>query len=1112
MEVITFDPLSEFEILETFDFEEEVQRSENLRFFTLKDQLNDYLQKMLPKDKNVSKFEIKRLKREVDRFEEAYTDAVTVTDSDYKVDKQRKTLNVPWVKGIYETFEHTSYSLRTDWEPLFAKENRSIPQYYSRMLTALPHPYKTIGNEGILLSEDATVVDEEGKNTIHALGSYLRSKTVIHEDGTLDIALLPVANTSDDIRIKGYYLERRELEIPKPLADHPFLSSNMPSSIITDEPLLDIFPTIQSIVNHGVPQTTDPYGEGMKFLKLYDVKLSQISWESWKRQFPPVDTITISPSVLSVTFPEQAYETQPSKSLQDSYVVKWDEGFAPRFWLMNQEDAGNFVIKMLLTSASDAGNVAVIPVEIEPETQFPYSTAEECYTFDTFQSFLESGVYRPPKWDLLNKAIEKGVELPKGICIPADYIRQEQRKLISSTRIPWQENMKNSILEDHAKLLKKLQKADPIKKAEKYEKIERKPDSEMKRFVISIMNDLERTDLDKAIAIQKLVTELQHVGRIYLDKNDKFVVCSHTIALLKGELADSHLLFYDEWTSILEGSRVCKYCGEVINNDVIVAQDEFDSNGGVIISHDVLPTDEFVGEASFSTSIQKLQKMFIVGRTSELILSLMINLLQILPEEKQLLPILQTIREVSEPLRRNAKISQQQKDRLEGVFGVIGIVFLLQTHNPFLYPRRAVSKLTGYPRDSEDPKQADIVSSLLTVLKTQYEHSPNLFKGATSELFKEITINSRKVKEEVIRYMAPFITKFRPQLQEARERYNESTPLEVATKPQIDFPIIHVTKTSFGVHDKPTKEEMPTICRVPGPNAYIVGSKQPIVSQAPLKLQEHIEQPENARAVVSKVSKLPSVAFTDAEIRTMKTIGIPTAFAKNEKIVKFLKSKEDTVAFVTFLSRLLDILSEHEYDIKKSITFRSSIVYMKADKSLTKDIAIGLIYQLLSDISKNAPIVKIITEAVKHDMVLKMIFLTKVEAEAENEALRASERETLKKKLRTMNDTEREITKMLLDIGIADYLITNADREFFAVRYAQSKPEEVELEGDEVPQVVEEGDVMELRDYVENGDAPRGEGGVELQVDYGDYGDRLVRDYDDYGNTGVIDDGEGFGS
>ena len=139
-----------------------------------------------------------------------------------------------------------------------------------------------------------------------------------------------------------------------------------------------------------------------------------------------------------------------------------------------------------------------------------------------------------------------------------------------------------------------------------------------------------------------------------------------------------------------------------------------------------------------------------------------------------------------------------------------------------------------------------------------------------------------------------------------------------------------------------------------------------------------------------------------------------------------------------------------------------------------------------------------------------MIFLTSEEAEAETEALRTSERETLKKKLRTMNDTEREITKMLLDIGIADFLITNADREFFATRYAQTKTE-LEEAVEEDANVPEEGH-NDTRDYVENGDVPLGEGGVELQVDYGDYGDRAVRDYDDYGNTGVVDDGEGFGS
>jgi len=242
----------------------------------------------------------------------------------------------------------------------------------------------------------------------------------------------------------------------------------------------------------------------------------------------------------------------------------------------------------------------------------------------------------------------------------------------------------------------------------------------------------------------------------------------------------------------------------------------------------------------------------------------------------------------------------------------------------------------------------------------------------------------------------------------------------------------------------------------------------------------------------------------------MKSGGIPKVFSKIEKLVTFLNSKEDAVAFLTLFNRLLDILSNNKYDIKELIDYRTKSVYLTSDKVLTKDIAIGLVYELLEKISKSNALVKVITEAVKRDVVLQMIFLTSEEAVRENEALRTAERETLKKKLRSMNDTSREITKMLLDIGIADFLITNADREFFARQYANTKTqleESKEIDGD-----MPEDGYNDTRDYVENGDVPLGDGGVELQVDYGDYGDRAVRDYGDYENTGVVDDGEGFGN
>jgi len=1120
-EVITFDPQSEFELLdEPFEFDEEVQRSESERFFTLPDQLNDYFQKMLPKDKSVSKFEIKQLAKEVSRIEEAYTNTVTVTDAEYKIDRTRTSLNVPWVKSIYEDFQYTPYSYIKDWVPLLSKESLYVPQYYTRMITALPRPYTTTGKEGVLLQDDTTLVDEKGEKGIRGLGNYKRSKTVIHEDGTLDVVLAPIGNTSDNIRIKGYFLEKRELEIPNPLADHPFLASREQSKIITNESLLDIFPTITSILTHGVPTTTDPYGEGLKYLKLYDVKLSEIPWESWKSRFVPVHPITATPPTLSVKFPEEDNETQPSKSLQDSYAFGWGDGMAPRFWLMNQEDGGLFVSKMLLSKANEHGNVAVIPIEAQPPVQYPFSTPDECYTFDTFESLTEAGVYRSPAWSSLNKAIddrEKGklAEDPKGTCVSVGFIQEEQKKLISHGRTPWNEEMGHKILQDHIKLLKKFQK--PLSKnvqSEKYEKFEKKNNSEMRKHVLSIVGDTQRTELDKALDIEKLTIALDLKDRIYTDKEDSFVVCQHTVALLKGELEDDRLAFYDEWTSVIDGTRTCKFCGEEVNKDVVIAQDDFDSDGHVQINYDVMETSEFKGDSqfgSFAASLRDIQKMFILGRTSEDILYLLLSLLQVLPEAKQLLPILQTVREVAETVRRAPKIPQAGKDRVEGILGIIGCVFLIQTHNPFLYPRRSVSKLTGYPRDSDDPKKADIIFSLMAVLKAPYESSPNLFKGPTTEIFKEIVNNPRKVKDEATRLMSPFITKFKTQLEEAKLRYEETVPLEITTKQLIELPVIHVSKTQYNSTEVKSKEELPTVCRTPSPHVFFEGNKQTAVSQDPLKLWDKIQVSSVARDVIGVAAVPDSFKFSEAEIRKMKTGGIPKAFAKIDKLVNFLNSKEDAIAFLTLFNRILDILSNNKYDLKELVDYRTKAVYLSSDKSLTKDIATGLIYELLEKVGKSAALVKVITEAVKRDVVLQMIFLTSEEAVKENEALRTAERESLKKKLRTMNDTSREITKMLLDIGIADFLITNADREFFARQYANTKSEleeAIEVDGD----IPEEG-YNDTRDYVENGDVPHGDNNVELQVDYGDYGDRAVRDYDDYANVGgVIDDGDGFGN
>jgi len=93
-----------------------------------------------------------------------------------------------------------------------------------------------------------------------------------------------------------------------------------------------------------------------------------------------------------------------------------------------------------------------------------------------------------------------------------------------------------------------------------------------------------------------------------------------------------------------------------------------------------------------------------------------------------------------------------------------------------------------------------------------------------------------------------------------------------------------------------------------------------------------------------------------------------------------------------------------------------------------------------------------------------------------------------------MPDAQRDISKTLIDLGLAPYLITKDDREAF-MREIQvvEEPEEQDNpllapagEGDDQHANVE-------RDAGEQGAAPLTADGGELEADYGDYGDRRGR-------------------
>ena len=974
-----FDPATEWQILETFEFQEEIQRPESLRFYTLDEQLLDYVEKSIPD--RPTRFQIKEIQNKRDRLYEAYTNVI---DPDFELKPKRVQTMPSWVHPIHSEFELKTFDYG-DWNKLIEQKGAN---YYSRMILGLPKPYLTKNDENPAITQTTKTV---GKAETIGLGNYEKTKTVLREDGNIEISPVPIANTIDDIRIKGYALDLRS-EIPNPIAEHPFFSTGQPSEILTNEPLLDVFPSIDAIMTHGVPTTTDPYIKGEKYLKLYDVKFSEISWDLWRKRFPVVETIETTPPVKSVKFPKHDAKL-PSQNLTKFYTPYF-EGIDTYTWLANQEDGGAFVSQMLLSKASDSGLLRVNPLPELPELQYPDSTPEECLNSESFDSFISSGIYR------------------NGKCLPVSAIGHERSQLVSTGRKAWHESTEHDILKDYqVKLQKSSKLALPIIE-KKYQKHEALGIPELRKEVLLLKEDSKRLDSDKYSGIVKLMEAIIPKDRLYLDSKGSFLVCEHTIELLKEPDMEP---FYREWTFIESGYRVCKFCGEQINRDVFIAQDDFDQAGHVIKSHDKLPTSTFQG-SEFTQNLSDLRGVFElekgVGRT---VLYLLLSLFQVVPLESQLLPVLTFMDGFSAAFKKAKKLTEE----LEGSIGIMGMAILLQTHNPMLIPRRSFGSkklvLSGYPRDSEDTKDAFVINSILRVLENTFETFPTTFSGPIGVFMRGLTNNRKSIRSTAISLLGKAETKFHTQFVEAKRRYDEM-PEDVQVD-QMKMPLLVPKKETYAP-DEFLEEESGMVCNGFRPLSCLVARLPPSISQEPLHLKRTIPS-EKATVLKAKIYEINLQTVPDKTIRERIKKGNPLKLAVLSSYIE----SADGIALLSLLSRLIHIFKEKDLQV-----YSDFIVNLETKRS--RDSARGVIYDFLRELKEQEE--KILVKALKEDIGLRMLMANPKDAEKEDMGLRARERDTLKKRLREKTDAERDLLKTLLDIGIAPYIITNDDRRMMA--------------------------------------------------------------------------------
>ena len=1073
-----------------------MQRPENLRFFTLEEQLLDYFEARMPPGKP-TRFQLQKLETEQDRVRDAYLASVEDVAEGYAVKKTRNVRMPSWVHPLADSFTTSRYHYNESYAPLFSEQQRAVAGYYTRLLISLPRPYNTASTDNPPI-EGRTAARTENGQQVSALGAFETTRTRLHEDGSLEIVGVPVANTADDIRIQGYSIDARELALPNPLAGHPFLESVEAGKIITKEKFEEVYPSVDAILTHAVPTTQYPFTEGMKYLKLYDVRLNEIPWSVWKQRFPPVDAVLEPPPPVSVNFPGPPDTQAPHEILQKMYGSAWKTGIHPRLWMSKQEDAGTMVARMLLAQSNQAGLVNVKPIGEVLSPQFPTSDPLECLRTDTFEEFMNSGLYRGDK------------------CIPVGAIREEQASLVSNGRKPWKETTEDEILRGHQAFLRSYRYIPESINLPKYDVTRNREGSELRQDILLILKDPERTEEDKVTAMETLLKDILPANNIFLDPNGEFVLCAHTLAILKGDMAKNLELFYRDWTTSDQGFRVCKSCGDQIGQ-VYTTQDEFDADGRLIVSQAALTEDTFHGQSqidSFANSLKNLQHVFQLKSALDSVFYLVLSLLQILPEERQLIPVLHVVRRMSlafKAISTAKKFSDDVRNKVDGTLGFVGAVVLIQTHSPFLIPRRSFGSrplvLSGFPRDTDDTKPKGVLDTLLFIMKGMFEAFPGSFSGPIVPFVRSVMGKQGGLKADAEKYLKNIATKeYAAQFEEARIRYNSAPPEHVALSTKT-LPLMVFEKTEYAPSETLNQQPTNPICNSVQPTSVLQPKLGPKVSQTPIVLSQNISPSANAIYVPKSGEQGATLEkLKDKDIRANLQLKFPAL--KVPVLQKFVNESEDGIALMTLLQRLMDLLQP-----SKNGELRQAIVMLDTtiDPSLLRDTVRGLIFKFLHSVAKGVDAERRIQLAVRKDVVLRMILLKRDEAEKIQQTLRAKERETFKQRMRQMPDQEREVTKQLLDIGLAGYIITNEDRRMFA-----KEQEVVDQDQETMDRVNDMDENMPPEGHngtrdVEDGEAPIGETGKALETDYGDYGDRADRDRGDYGEDRRYDFGEGDG-
>ncbi len=1039
-DVLNFEA-SEFIVLEDgIEVDESIERPERVRFYTLEEQEVDAFEKLTPKGR-VTQYQRDVLQNELGRMHDLYVEHIVSTADDYALREPQGGTNLSWVYPVYATGERTSYDYSRNWIPLF--ENQRIPNVYPRMMTALGHPFaETQEGTPYELSGPTEFLSSEGQSPIRALPTYLATKAVRHEDKTITIEPSPIAGTEDRVPFVGYYLAKRPLDLPNPLLDHPFLQENKPTFVASTSPLHEVIPSLDAVMTHAVPTTSDPYGVAEPYLKLYDIRLQSIPWSSWKSRFPPADAMAMLAERVEIPFPKSESQA-PGPSVIEAYKTTYAPGIAAREWLLRQEDGGEFVVRALQSVVIDNGSVEMIPGISLPLPTYPATTLQECaLTGLTFPDFTTKGLLRR-SW-----TVDKGKDIITLQCVPLEFVAQERARVGYLNRKQWLETTGREIKERQLKAIRRVRRIEEEDTStSSAAKQPARPESQMHAEVLAILNDPHRHVQDKRRDLRDLMANAILSNEVYTDADGVFVLCSHTLAILSGEYEADRRAFLDKWTASVDGFRVCKHCGQQIDALELVDQDEYTEDGFRVKHTDTLDAPPTVVSETmqlYMTGLSAIRPLFQMEDAMDATCFTVLSLLQVLPTGDLTDVVLKIGREIASKLGKEA-------DRFKGTLGLALAVILIQGHTPPLVPRRSFGskplKLNGYPRDSPDPEPFSIVDTLLMVMEMTFRAYPTSLTGPTQQVIRGILSNSGDIKKNMLVFLKAKLLphpSVKAMLEKAKAFQAGLPPTE---SPPPLIPATVPPKTLGVIRQY---EECPSLRPV------LEGANPPRIRQPDVPLRTGL------------LAASSRVAVTPVKSTRVQVVSVPKAELQRrivlEKQAK-VSVRDPYRTNLAIASRLADIAG-------KPLPVRS--VNPAQSPAELRDLARGLVYE--SVVNLQVPL----AELIKKEVALFCLTADPKEQKAQARTIRATERLSYVKRMAALTDQEREVNMELAKRGMAPILIELEERVGFA--------RDVEENAETNPEI----GVGLYQDYYEQGESNAAAG-----VDNGNYGDYTAVPFND---------------